>query len=209
MPNELDEIKALYHSNKKKIDYINSLPKSSIAKLPKETQEEIVKQTKKFADAETHLIRQGLMDAISEEPKSFQEAVENSLNNISYKGKGMEGQTQLEPFIGPQRYYSKSPEDQIRMQKYANENPYIPYGKDAPMSDPDYVTEARRYLTSLPIMGEEAEEYKKKRKLNPRKPTTREDPTPIDDVLENIENILLKAYSPYELEDKFGLNPYD
>ena len=48
MPNELDEIRELYESNKKKMDIIRGLSKKSVAKLPKETQEELIKQTKKF-----------------------------------------------------------------------------------------------------------------------------------------------------------------
>ena len=61
MPNELDEIRELYESNKKKMDIIRGLSKKSVAKLPKETQEELIKQTKKFGDAEASLLKQGII----------------------------------------------------------------------------------------------------------------------------------------------------
>ena len=36
---------------------------------------------------------------MSEEPKSFQEAIESGIGNISFKGKDMGGQTDLEKIV--------------------------------------------------------------------------------------------------------------
>ena len=100
MPNELEDILKMYESSKKKIDYIKGLSQSSLNKLNKQTREDIKKQIKLFEDSETDLIRRGIIEApkeapMLEEPKSFQESVERGLDNISYKGKGMGGQTEL------------------------------------------------------------------------------------------------------------------
>lgn len=100
MPNVLEDILKTYESNKKKIDYIKGLSQSSLNKLNKKTREDIKKQIKLFEDSETDLIRRGIIEApkeasMLEEPKSFQESVESGLDNISYKGKDMGGQTEL------------------------------------------------------------------------------------------------------------------
>tara|TARA_R100001510_G_C7656990_1_gene217892 strand:- start:24574 stop:25092 length:519 start_codon:yes stop_codon:yes gene_type:complete len=100
MPNELEDILKTYESNKKKIDYIKGLSQSSLNKLNKQTREDIKKQIKLFEDSEKDLIRRGIIEApkeapMLEEPKSFQESVERGLDNISYKGKDMGGQTEL------------------------------------------------------------------------------------------------------------------
>tara|TARA_B100000212_G_C27382385_1_gene537632 strand:- start:4719 stop:5234 length:516 start_codon:yes stop_codon:yes gene_type:complete len=99
MPNVLEDILKTYESNKKKIDYIKGLSQSSLNKLNKEAREDISKKIKEFDDMETYLIRQGIdvskEKPMSEEPKSFQEAVESGIGDISFKGKGMGGQTEL------------------------------------------------------------------------------------------------------------------
>ena len=88
MPNELDEIRELFKSNKKKMDYIKGLSKSSVAKLPKETQEEIIKQTKKFDDTETSLIRQGILRSDSNKDKLKKKVVGKKLLDAALAGLG-------------------------------------------------------------------------------------------------------------------------
>jgi len=102
MPNELEEIKKIYASNKKKIDYIKGLSQSSLNKLNKETREDIKKQIKLFEDSETDLIRRGIIKLSKEKPTSnsgsfpskkekplyikplsFEEAIEEGLDSIT------------------------------------------------------------------------------------------------------------------------------
>tara|TARA_R100000315_G_scaffold56683_1_gene31125 strand:+ start:1106 stop:1723 length:618 start_codon:yes stop_codon:yes gene_type:complete len=102
MPNELEEIKKIYASNKKKIDYIKGLSQSSLDKLDKGTREAIRKQIKEFDDAEKDLVRRGIIQVTEEKttsnsgsfpskkekplyitPLSFEEAVEEGLDSIT------------------------------------------------------------------------------------------------------------------------------
>lgn len=102
MPSELEEIKKIYASNKKKIDYIKGLSQSSLDKLDKGTREAIRKQIKEFDDAEKDLVRRGIIQVTEEKPTSnsgsfpskkekplyitplsFEEAVEEGLDSIT------------------------------------------------------------------------------------------------------------------------------
>ena len=102
MPSELEEIKKIYASNKKKIDYIKGLSQSSLDKLDKGTREAIRKQIKEFDDAEKDLVRRGIIQVTEEKttsnsgsfpskkekplyitPLSFEEAVEEGLDSIT------------------------------------------------------------------------------------------------------------------------------
>jgi hypothetical protein len=102
MPNELEEIKKIYASNKKKIDYIKGLSPSSLGKLDKGTREAIRKQIKEFDDTEKDLVRRGIIELSKEKPTSnsgsfpskkekplyitplsFEEAIEEGLDLIT------------------------------------------------------------------------------------------------------------------------------